>query len=159
MNLQRTQVFTGMAAIALLIVVFEVIPMPAKVIEFKWLTAVLAGLLLVMTTAIELTQRKAREEFAASVEVAVGIRRSKWGVLKRIDVMFVVFMAVLPFVLIANYLGISHESVAEQLGISPLLLAIFAIAVTGGSIWGVVRGLGWKVSRPGMEATNQGEGV
>ncbi|MFP5442133.1 MAG: hypothetical protein ACLGIY_00730 [Betaproteobacteria bacterium] len=79
MNLQRTQVFTGMAAIALLIVVLEVVPMPAKVIEFKWLTALLAGLLLVMTTAIELTQRKAREEFAASVEVAVGIRRSKWG--------------------------------------------------------------------------------
>ena len=68
-------------------------------------------------------------------------------------------MAVLPFVLIANYLGISHESVAEKLGISPLLLAIFAIAVTGGSIWGVVRGLGWKGSRPGMEETSQAKGV
>ncbi len=158
MNLERLQVFTGLSAIVLLIGVFEVIPIPARVIEFKWLMAIAAGLLLLVTTGIELCQREAREEFAASVEEAAGMRRTKWALLKRTKVMLGVFMAVLPFVLIANYLGISNESVAERLGVPPIGLAMLAIAVTGGSIWGIVRGLGWKATRKDMSAATYQQG-
>lgn len=158
MNLQRLQAITGLMAIALLIVVFEVVPMPAWLLEFKWLAAIAAGVLLLTTTGIELTQREARAEFAASVEEAAGMRPTKWRFLKRIEVVFGVFLAVFPFVLIANSLGISLESTASKLGMSPFLLAIFAIVVTGGSIWGAARGLGWKPSRSRSDVVDQPQG-
>lgn len=158
MNLKHFQVICLASAIALLVVVFELIPLPMSVVQFKWLAAIGVGVLVLAITATELSRREARAQLTSTVEEAVGIRSTKWSVLKRAALCFVVFIAVFPFVLIASYLDISVDSVADKLGMPPLALALVAILVTAVGVWAVARAFGWTAAQRQMGADVQAQG-